>query len=112
MQAGILSVFAQYEREFVGQRTKQALAVKRAQGVRLGRPPAVLIDVRARIRNDRNAGKSLRSIAEALTKDGPHRPRGTLARIDGRLRGLSGSTSIRWGQSFAARPQAMDKLAH
>jgi DNA invertase Pin-like site-specific DNA recombinase len=47
MQAGILSVFAQYERELIGQRTKEALAVKRAQGVRLGRPPAVSIDVRA-----------------------------------------------------------------
>jgi hypothetical protein len=74
MQAGILSVFAQYERELIGQRTKEALAVKRAQGVRLGRPPAVSIDVRSRIRNDRNADKSLRSIAEALTKDGSPPP--------------------------------------
>lgn len=36
---GMLIVFAQYERRVIGARTKAALAIKRAQGVRLGRPP-------------------------------------------------------------------------
>ena len=36
---GMLLVFAQYERRVIGARTKAALAIIRAQGVRLGRPP-------------------------------------------------------------------------
>ena len=41
MMASVLAVFAQFERRLIGQRTRDALAVKRAQGVRLGRPPAI-----------------------------------------------------------------------
>src|SRR5271165_5979441 len=37
--AQVLAVFAELERRLIGERTKAALAVKRAQGVRLGRPP-------------------------------------------------------------------------
>jgi len=44
--ASMLAVFAQWERRLIGQRTTDALAVKRAQGVRLGRPPAIPADVR------------------------------------------------------------------
>src|SRR5947207_1951894 len=36
--AGMLAVFAQWERRMIGLRTKEALSVKRAQGVQLGRP--------------------------------------------------------------------------
>jgi DNA invertase Pin-like site-specific DNA recombinase len=36
-----LATFAQFERRLIAQRTREALAVKRAQGVRLGRPPAL-----------------------------------------------------------------------
>ncbi|MGA3355018.1 MAG: recombinase family protein [Acidimicrobiales bacterium] len=36
--AQILSVFAELERRLIGERTKAALAVKRDQGVVLGRP--------------------------------------------------------------------------
>jgi hypothetical protein len=38
MMASVLATFAQFERRLIGQRTKDALAVKRAQGVVLGRP--------------------------------------------------------------------------
>jgi DNA invertase Pin-like site-specific DNA recombinase len=38
MLANVLASFAQYERRIIGQRTKDALAEKRRQGVRLGRP--------------------------------------------------------------------------
>lgn len=41
MMAGILAVFAQFERDVISQRTKDGLAEKRAQGVRLGRPRAI-----------------------------------------------------------------------
>src|SRR5438067_13177162 len=35
--ANVLATFAQFERRLISQRTREALAVKRAQGVRLGR---------------------------------------------------------------------------
>ena len=39
--ANMLATFAQFERRLISQRTKEALAVKKAQGVRLGRPPTL-----------------------------------------------------------------------
>jgi DNA invertase Pin-like site-specific DNA recombinase len=39
--ANVLATFAQFERRFIAQRMKEALAVKRAAGVRLGRAPVV-----------------------------------------------------------------------
>jgi DNA invertase Pin-like site-specific DNA recombinase len=36
MMASVLATFAQFERRLIGQRTRDALAVKRAQGVQLG----------------------------------------------------------------------------
>jgi len=41
MMANVLAVCAQVERRLIGQRTREALAVKRSQGVRLGRPPTL-----------------------------------------------------------------------
>ena len=39
--ANVLAMFAQFERRLISQRTREALAVKRSQGVRLGRPPTL-----------------------------------------------------------------------
>jgi DNA invertase Pin-like site-specific DNA recombinase len=39
--ANMLATFAQFERRLISQRTKEALAVKKASGVRLGRPPTM-----------------------------------------------------------------------
>jgi DNA invertase Pin-like site-specific DNA recombinase len=69
LMANVLMTFAQYEREMIGQRTKEALAIKKLQGVRLGRPPAVPTDVRRRIAGDRAQGHTLRSIADSLNAD-------------------------------------------
>ncbi len=41
MIANVMATFAQVERRLIGQRTKDALAVKKKEGVRLGRPVAV-----------------------------------------------------------------------
>ena len=45
--ANVMASIAQWERRIIGQRTKDALAVRREQGVRLGRPRAIPEEVRA-----------------------------------------------------------------
>lgn len=77
--ANVMLSTGQYERRLIGQRTRDALAAKRAQGVVLGRPrelPAVVLD---RIRSERAAGRSLRAIAAGLTDDGVPTARGGAA---------------------------------
>jgi DNA invertase Pin-like site-specific DNA recombinase len=64
--ANVLATFAQFERRLIGQRTREALAVKRASGVRLGRPVSLPAAVRERIASERRAGRSLAAIAESL----------------------------------------------
>src|SRR3954471_2270550 len=68
--ANMLATFAQFERRLIGQRTREALAVKKAAGVRLGRPPTVPQNVVRRIRRQRARGESLRAIAESLNQNG------------------------------------------
>ena len=63
MIANVMATFAQFERRLIGQRTKDALAVKKRQGVRLGRPPSLSAAWCKRIRAERKAGRSLRAIA-------------------------------------------------
>jgi DNA invertase Pin-like site-specific DNA recombinase len=65
----VLASFAPCERGLHSQRIRQALAAKRAQGVRLGRPPSMSHYARERIRRERGAGKSLAAIANGLNAD-------------------------------------------
>ena len=67
--AQVLAVFAELERRLIGERTKAALAVKRAQGVRLGRPPTLSADVVERIVAARSAGGTWSAIARELNED-------------------------------------------
>jgi len=67
--ANVLATFAQFERRLIGQRTRDALAVKREQGVRLGRPRSLPVEVVERVVREREAGRSLRSIAQGLDAD-------------------------------------------
>ena len=67
--ANVLATFAQFERRLIGQRTREALAAKRAAGVRLGRPTVMPDDVRARIVSEREEGLTLAAIADRLTAD-------------------------------------------
>lgn len=68
--AQVLAVFAELERRLIGQRTRDALAAKRAKGVRLGRPPVLSPDVVARVVSEREAGAGWSAIARGLDADG------------------------------------------
>lgn len=76
MVASVMATFAQFERRLIGLRTKEALAVKRSQGVRLGRPPVVAATVVARIAELRESPMSYRQVAERLDHDGVPTPHG------------------------------------
>jgi DNA invertase Pin-like site-specific DNA recombinase len=67
--AQILSVFAELERRLIAERTKAALAVKREQGVVLGRPRTLPDKVVRRIVSERGAGRTWTAIAEGLNRD-------------------------------------------
>jgi DNA invertase Pin-like site-specific DNA recombinase len=68
--ANMLATFAQFERRLISQRTKEALAMKKASGVRLGRPPTMPQSVVRRIQRQRASGDSLRRIADDLNESG------------------------------------------
>jgi DNA invertase Pin-like site-specific DNA recombinase len=68
--ANVLATFAQFERRLIGERTRAAMAAKKAQGARFGRERQVRPDVVTRIIAKRNAGRSLRGIAADLDAEG------------------------------------------
>ena len=68
--ANLMAVVAEWEREVIGQRTKDALAEKRAQGVTLGRPQKLSADVLVRMVDLRNGGATYATIADRLDCDG------------------------------------------
>jgi DNA invertase Pin-like site-specific DNA recombinase len=67
--ANVLATFAQFERRLISQRTKDALAIKRAQGVRLGRPRSLPAELVERISEERRSGRTLAAIATGLNED-------------------------------------------
>ena len=68
--ASVMASAAQWERRIIGQRTKDALAVRREQGVRLGRPPLAPDRLGRRIRSLRKRGLTLQGIADTLNSGG------------------------------------------
>jgi DNA invertase Pin-like site-specific DNA recombinase len=66
MMANVLAVFAQFERRLIGQRTREALAVKRRQGIRLGRPPVVSAELVRQLKRARARGRTYAAIAQGL----------------------------------------------
>lgn len=63
-------------RGLIAERTKAALAVKKAQGVRLGRPSEIPAEVLRRIVDERADGATLQAIADGLHRDGIATARG------------------------------------
>jgi DNA invertase Pin-like site-specific DNA recombinase len=74
--AHVLATFAQFERRLIAERTKAALAVKKAQGVRLGRPASIPDEVAKRIVSLRERGLTLQAICDTLNAEHVPTPRG------------------------------------
>ena len=70
MMSNVLASFAQFERRLIGERTKAALAQKRAQGVTLGRPRRVSDTTRELVREMRDDGWTYSQIAKFLEQGG------------------------------------------
>jgi len=70
MIAQILMVLAEWEREMIGDRTRNALASARRQGTQLGRRSNVPDDILAMIRALKGQGVSLGAIARTLNDAG------------------------------------------
>jgi DNA invertase Pin-like site-specific DNA recombinase len=76
LMANILASFAEFERDLIGKRTREALAVRRAQGVRLGRQrdlPDSLVDQMVAARDE---GWTYQRIADQLNTEGIRTARG------------------------------------
>lgn len=76
MVAGVLGAAAVYERRLIGVRTREALAARRAAGVRLGGPRRCPDEVLAEVVRLRVAGARLVDIAAALQAAGHSTPGG------------------------------------
>lgn len=67
--AHVLAAVAEFERQRIRERTREALAQVKAQGTRLGRPRQLPDDVVARVEASREDGWTLARIAEDLNDD-------------------------------------------
>ena len=76
MAANIIISGSQYERRLISQRTRDALAAKRARGERLGARPALPVEVTRRILTERAEGRTFQAIADGLVADGIPTARG------------------------------------
>jgi len=68
--ANVMVSVAQWERRAIGQRTKDALAVKKAEGVRLGRPTVLPVAIPRRLSRLRSRGLTYQAIADLLNAEG------------------------------------------
>ena len=66
MLAGVMAQFAQFERRMIGVRTREALAVKKTQGIVGGRRANVSEDVITDLRAMRSQGMSYAAISDQL----------------------------------------------
>lgn len=76
LMASIVAAVSEYERRLIGQRTKDALAARKAAGVVLGRPRLLDAATADRIRSARAQGSTLQAIADTLNSEGTLTPTG------------------------------------
>jgi DNA invertase Pin-like site-specific DNA recombinase len=78
--ANVMSAVAEWERETISQRTRDAAAVRRSQGANMGRPGVrdSRPDLADRIQAERTAGSTWQAIADRLNAEGIPTVRGGL----------------------------------
>lgn len=69
LMANVMSSFSEYERGLIAQRTRDALAAKKAAGIRLGRPRLLPREISKRVVQMRASGLSLAAIAKVLNDE-------------------------------------------
>ncbi len=70
MMAGILTVFSQFERRLIAQRTRDGMAAKKAGGQRFGPPLLYPTSIRVRIAALRKRGRTFAAIADTFNQEG------------------------------------------
>jgi DNA invertase Pin-like site-specific DNA recombinase len=68
--ANVIASVAEWERRIIGERTREALAVKKREGVNVGRPRSLPSNTVRRMRPARKRGLSYAEIAARLNRDG------------------------------------------
>jgi DNA invertase Pin-like site-specific DNA recombinase len=76
LMAGMLAVFAQFERRLISSRTKNGLAVVKARGKQLGKPSQIPEKTINKIVGLRKDGESLRRITSILNEENVPAPKG------------------------------------
>lgn len=104
MIANTLANMAQFERRLISQRTRDALAARKAAGVHVGRRSELPREVLARVVELREQGTSIRGIAAKLNEDG------VLTAKGGEWRGSTvqsalATAALQAEEAAAARPQ-------
>jgi DNA invertase Pin-like site-specific DNA recombinase len=74
--AQVVSVFSELERKRIGERTREALQIRREQGVQLGRPASIPAALAKRIVRMRKRGMTLQAICDTLNAEGVPTARG------------------------------------
>lgn len=91
----VMASAAQFERRIIGQRTREGMAQKRAEGVHVGRRTELPLGVVRRVVDGRAAGLSLRAIADALNADGTPTAHGGSRWHASTVKGVLGSAVAR-----------------
>lgn len=69
LRVHVMGSVAEYERKVIGERTRDALAARKASGMRLGRPSRMPAEVLDRIASEHAAGRRVSGIVAGLIED-------------------------------------------